>query len=793
MPKRPVSTYRLQIRAELDLAAAAQLTPYLRDLGADWAYLSPLLTATAGSDHGYDVVDPSRVDPARGGEEGLETFSKAARAAGLGILVDIVPNHMGVADAAQNPWWWDLLRRGRESRYAAAFDVEWEFGGGRVRLPVLGSPFEQAADAGELRVEGDELRYFHHRFPLAEGSVSAGERAVLAKHPGDGLTIRAVHERQHYELMHWQREASELNYRRFFTVSSLAGIRVEDPAVFDEAHAEVVRWVRSGLVDGLRIDHPDGLADPVGYLDRLAEHTGGAYVLVEKILEHGERLPQYWETDGTTGYDAMGEIDRVFVDPAGETTLDALDEDLRGSAVPAWQDLIHDTKRVIADTALRAEVLRLDRLLDAPVDQSDDAIAELLACFPVYRSYLPDGAGHLARAADDAKRRRPELTEAIDHVLARLADPRHPMAIRFQQTSGMVMAKGVEDTAFYRYTRLGSLTEVGGDPSVFALDVAGFHDAQERRLAERPAAMTALSTHDTKRGEDVRARIAVLAELPGEWAEFLRSVRDAVTTGHGPFDNLLWQAIVGAWPASRERLHAYAEKAAREAGEATGWLAPEASFEAKMHAVVDAAFDDPRVAERLASFVASIEQFGWSNSLGAKLIQLTAPGVPDVYQGSELWEQSLVDPDNRRLIDFAERRELLGRIDGGWLPDIDASAAAKLLVTSRALRLRRDRPDLFTRYLPMTVTGDARDHVIAFDRGGVVAVATRLPARLARRAAATGSAWGDTVLLRHAGPTVDVLTGRVFEGHQLPVARLLERYPVALLAPLDAYPGRQAS
>jgi (1->4)-alpha-D-glucan 1-alpha-D-glucosylmutase len=484
----------------------------------------------------------------------------------------------------------------------------------------------------------------------------------------------------------------------------------------------------------------------------------------------------------------MGEIDRVFVDPAGEDALDDLDEELRGERAAPWPDLIHDTKRTIADTILRSEVLRLDRLLDAPMEGSADAIAELLTCFPVYRSYLPDGAGHLEQAAGDARRRRPELRAAIDHVLARLSDPSHPMAVRFQQTSGMVMAKGVEDTAFYRHTRLGSLTEVGGDPSVFALDVEGFHDAQARRLAEWPGAMTALSTHDTKRGEDVRARIAVLAELPGEWAAFVASMRQSVTSGHGPFDSLLWQAIVGAWPASRERLHAYAEKAAREAGEATGWLAPEPAFEARMHAVVDAAFDDPRVSERLAAFVSSIEQFGWSNSLGAKLLQLTAPGVPDVYQGSELWEQSLVDPDNRRAVDFSERREMLARLDGGWLPRVDASGAAKLLVTSRALRLRRDRPELFSRYVPMTVTGEAADHLVAFDRGGVVAVATRLPASLAARRTTTGSSWGDTLLLRHAGPTMDVLTGSIFEGHQLPIARLLDRYPVALLAPVDAHP-----
>ncbi|HWI32264.1 MAG TPA: malto-oligosyltrehalose synthase [Microbacterium sp.] len=781
MTRRPASTYRLQIRQAFDLDKAAEVVPYLRDLGVDWAYLSPLLAATEGSDHGYDVVDASRVDDARGGPEGLERFAAAARAAGLGILIDIVPNHMGVADAAQNPWWWDLLAKGRASRYAAAFDVDWDFGGGRIRLPVLGTGFERAVDAGELRIEGDELHYFDHRFPLAAGSVTAGERAALSVAPVDGQAIRAVHDRQHYELMEWRRESADLNYRRFFAVSSLAGIRVEDPEVFGEAHAEILRWMRSGLADGLRIDHPDGLADPVGYLDRLAEATGGAYVLVEKILEHGEVLPQYWATDGTTGYDAMGEIDRVFVDPAGKTGLDRVDAAARGGSALVWADLIHDTKRGITDSILRSEVLRLDRLLDEPVDASADAIAELLTCFPVYRSYLPDGREHLDHAVADARRRRPDLAAAIDHIAVRLADPAHPMAVRFQQTSGMVMAKGVEDTAFYRYTRLGTLTEVGGDPTQFALEVADFHDAQQRRLASRPHAMTSLSTHDTKRGEDVRARISVLAELPEEWAEFLRAVSAIASSGHGAFDNLLWQAIVGAWPASRKRLHAYAEKAAREAGEATTWLAPDPAFEQRMHAVVDAAFDDEGVTGALAAFAGSIERFGWSNSLGAKLLQLTGPGVPDVYQGSELWERSLVDPDNRRPVDFDERRRLLERVDAGWLPSVDATGAAKLLVTSRALRLRRDRPELFTRYLPMTVTGRVSSHAIAVDRGGVVAVATRLPAGLAAR-----GGWGDTLLLRRARPAVDVLTGHVFEGREVPLAELLARYPVALLAPIDA-------
>ncbi len=782
--RHPVSTYRLQIREAFDLDAAAAVVPYLADLGTDWAYLSPLLKASEGSDHGYDVVDPSLVDPSRGGSGGLERFARTAREGGLGILIDIVPNHMGVADAAQNPWWWDLLASGQSSRYADAFDVDWAFGAGKVRLPVLGQPLDDVIAAGELRVEisGDagQLRYFDHRFPLASGSISAQETGEI--NGGSDQTLRTVLDRQHYELMHWRREGADLNYRRFFAVSSLAGIRVEDPAVFDESHAEVLRWLREGLADGLRVDHPDGLADPVGYLDALAHATGGAYVLVEKILEHGEVLPQYWRTDGTTGYDALGDIDRVLTDPEGRAALDGLDASLRAASElddgQDWSDLIHDTKRSIADTILRSEVLRLERLLPSPIDGAADAIAELLTCFPVYRSYLPDGIEHLEHATADATARRPELTATIERIAALLADPAEPIAVRFQQTSGMVMAKGVEDTAFYRYSRLGSLTEVGADPSVFALEVGDFHTAQALRLAERPHAMTALSTHDTKRGEDVRARIAVISEVPQEWADFLRDVRGVVSSGHGPFDNLLWQAVVGAWPASRERLHAYAEKASREAGEATGWLEPDERFEQRMHAVIDAAFDDPRVSARLDAFVASVSASGWSNSLSAKLIQLTAPGVPDVYQGSELWETSLVDPDNRRHVDFDERRRLLRQLDSGVLPQIDATGAAKLLVTSRALRLRRDHGELFSTYQPMSVVGPAAAHVIAFDRGGAVTVATRLPAGLARRGA---DPWAGTVLLRPDARAVDVLTGRSFTGRQVALGSLLERYPVALL------------
>ncbi len=767
----PASTYRLQIRESFELNAAARIAGYIHDLGADWLYLSPILKAEEGSDHGYDVVDHSLVDPARGGREGLDAASAAARTLGLGVLVDIVPNHVGMATPKQSVWWWDLLAHGRQSRYAEAFDVDWEFGGGRVRIPVLGDEPDP-----ELQIIDGQLAYYDNRFPIAPGTAD------------DGASAAEVHSRQNYELMNWRRADAELNYRRFFAVNTLAGIRVETPWVFDESHAEIIRWITSGLADGLRVDHPDGLADPTGYLDALAAATDGAYVLVEKILEGDEQLPTSWATSGTTGYDALADVDRVLVDPAGRLALDALDSALRDSTEPiSWTRLIHGTKRAIADGILRSEVLRLERELGRtephqtePDEQTADALAELLACFPVYRSYLPLGIEHLHEAVRLAKEYRPGLAKRIDELLPTLSDSSHPAAIRFQQTSGMVMAKGVEDTAFYRYTRLGSLTEVGADPSEFSIGIGEFHRRQQLRQASFPLSLTTLSTHDTKRGEDVRARITVLAEIPTEWAAALGELRDAVPLGDGPLESLLWEAIIGAWPASRERLHSYAEKAAREAGNSTKWTAPSEEFEARMHRLVDSAFDDEHVVGILERVLDAVRQPGWSNSLAAKVIQLTAPGVPDVYQGSELWETSLVDPDNRRPVDFDERRLYLAAIDAGAHPPIDESGAAKLLVTSRALRLRRDRPELFSRYAAIEAYGSAAKHVVAFDRGAALTVATRLPVGLAR-----AGGWGDTTVIAAGRPLTDVFTGRTFEGGTLLISEVLERYPVALLIPSE--------
>lgn len=817
----PASTYRLQITPDFDLDAAAQQVVRLRSLGADWVYLSPVLRSVGGSDHGYDVADPTEVDPARGGREAFDRFCRAAHEAGLGVLVDIVPNHQGVAAPEENPWWWSLLREGRDSEHAAAFDVDWAAFEDRVMIPVLGDDTaedgtpvpgqaEQALDQLEIGLRDGEpvLSYFENLYPLAPGTVSLDSDGAATE------SAREVHERQHYRLVNWRRGDAALNYRRFFTIATLAGVRVEDPEVFASSHVEIRRWIEEGLVDGLRIDHPDGLRDPGQYLARLAELTGGRYTLVEKILEPGELLPREWLeagiTQGTTGYDALGVIDRLLVDPSGAYQLTTLDSSLRqGSSEPRaqendWARMIHGTKRDVVDGSLHAEVERLAREAAGEPSVSGldhallvDALSEILACFDVYRTYLPWGGEHLEAALDAAAGARPDLADpirALGPVLGLGAADESELtaaARRFQQSSGMVMAKGVEDAAFYRYSRLSSLTEVGGDPSIFSTTPDQAHEEFARRQRDEPLAMTALSTHDTKRSESVRARISVLAETASEWASAVASIqREARRAGVGPLAdrtlaNLVLQAMVGAWPISRERAVDYALKAAREAGTATAWVDGDEGFERDLVALIDLVLTDPGVRGIVEGVVRRIETPGWSNALSQKLIQLTMPGVPDVYQGSEQWAPALVDPDNRRPVDHAEIGRRLARIDdrrddpavprAHSVPGLDETADAKLLVTSRALRLRRDRAELFTGYEALSARGPQADHLFAFDRGGVVSAATRLPIGLAR-----AGGWGDTVLELPAGRWTDALTGGRFSG-TVPLRELLDLLPVALL------------
>jgi (1->4)-alpha-D-glucan 1-alpha-D-glucosylmutase len=754
---RPSSSYRLQVRASFDLYAAADVCDYLADLGVGAAYLSPLLPSAKGSDHGYDVIAFDSVDPQRGGVDGWTRFLAAARARLLEVVVDIVPNHAGVSVPADNRAWWDVLQLGPQSLFARWFDIDWSRG--RLLLPVLGDDFTD----DQLEVVGDELRYFEHRFPLAVGTG-----------PREGETAADVHARQHYQLVNWRRADTDQNYRRFFAVTTLAGLRVEDDEVFDATHAEIARWVRDDHICGLRVDHPDGLADPLHYLTRLRKLLGDdGWLLVEKILEPGEPLAERWPVDGTTGYDALTEVGGVFLDAGAEPVVDALYRQLTGDERSA-EEHVQAGKRQATETILQAEVSRLGRL--APdVAHVEDALRELLVEFPVYRSYMPDGGEYLTAALESARAARPDLEAAYAALEPRLRDPDDALCVRFQQTSGAVMAKGVEDTAFYRYTRFIALNEVGGSPGHFGLTPDAFHQAQWQRQRSAPTGMTTLSTHDTKRGEDVRARLAVLSELLTEWGQLAGSLMTAAPLPDRPFAYLLWQTFVGAGLVERERMHAYAEKAMREAATSTTWTDPDQEFEAAVHALVDRAYDDPAVHEPLAAFVDRVTPYGWTNALGQKLVQLTMPGIPDVYQGTELWEDSLVDPDNRRPVDFQARRTLLDQLDAANdPPPVDAGGAAKLWVVSRALRLRRDWPDLFSGYAPVLANGPAQQHLVAFDRGGAITVATRLPVGLER-----DGGWRDTTL-ELGSQVTDVITGRRF-GAESAVADLLDTDPVALL------------
>ncbi len=739
----PASTYRVQLRPEFTFADASNLVDYLRLLGAGALYASPVLDAVTGSTHGYDVVDPTRARPELGGDAAFLALADTLQNAELGFVVDIVPNHMSVADPPANAWWWDVLRHGQAAEHAHYFDIDWSRG--RLLLPVLGS----ADDLAELAVEGDELRYYDHRFPIAPGTA--------------GGSPREVHDRQHYELVDWRRGNAELNYRRFFDITTLAAIRVEAQDVFHATHQTVLRWVAGGHVTGLRVDHPDGLADPGGYVRRLHAAAPGAWLVVEKILQPGERLPASWPVDGTTGYDSLREVCGVFVDPAGERPFTDLADSL--GVDTDFVEVTQRSRQLVTDTILVAEVRRIAALLKGVEPAAARAaVADTMIAFPVYRSYLPEGEAHWAEAVGDAE-------------LDRQVRAGGELATRIQQTSGMVVAKGTEDTAFYRYTRFVALNEVGGSPDRFGVRVDDFHALAAERESASPTAMTTLSTHDTKRSEDVRARLAVLAELPAEFATAL--TRWSSTHGiEEPALNLLaWQSLVGAWPVSSDRMRAYLDKAAKEAKIRTSWTEHDEPFEQAVAAWPDRVLAD--LTDDVADFVARIKDPGWSNALGQKLVQLTAPGVPDVYQGSELWDLSLVDPDNRRPVDYQIRRGLLERIANGWLPPVDDTGAAKLLVVHKALTLRRERPELFGGYHPLTADGPAADHALAFARTDLVTVATRLPVGLA----ASGG-WRDTVLALPPGVWTDVLTGARFD--TVPrLAGLLARYPVALLVRAD--------
>ncbi|MGA5472163.1 malto-oligosyltrehalose synthase [Streptomyces arboris] len=786
----PTATYRLQLQPDFPFPAAEKAVPYLAALGVSHLHLSPVLEAVPGSRHGYDVVDHSRVREELGGEEGLRSLAATAREHGLGLVLDIVPNHMA-AVPRHNRQLWEVLREGRASPYARWFDIDWAAGGDKVLLPVLAGPLGEQLDAFTVDVGAEVLRYGEQEFPLRAGTAD--------------LPLPELLDAQHYRLAWWRLARTELNYRRFFTVSELIGVRVEHPEVFDATHGKVLELLRDGVLDGLRIDHPDGLADPAAYLRQLNEATGGRWTVVEKILTGDEPLPPGWAVAGTTGYDALHRIDGLFTDPAGAAELLGRYREFAGPPGDRggyWKATVRRAAYRVATHELASETAWLTRLATS-VCSADPAlrdhapwalrtaIRELLVRVPVYRPYvtagvpptriaeetLPDDAVRDAKAVFSV----PEEATAVDVVrdlaLGRLGDGEEQASFcaRFAQTASALHAKSVEDTAFYRYVPLISATEVGGDPGQPAVTVDAFHAFAARIARDWPATGTVLTTHDTKRSADVRARIAVLSECPERWAGLVAELT-GVTPVAAPDPQLAWQAwqsSYGCAPLPAEELGARLEpallKAVREAGLFTSWTEPDAAYE---RAVTDFVAAGPGSASGAArqlvtGFAESLAPHVRANVLGAALVQLTMPGVPDLYQGTESEYLALVDPDNRSPF----RRP-------------EGPAEEKQEVTAAALGLRRELPEVFGEsgtYVPVEARGAAAGHVVAFSRSGEVVVAvTRLSLRLAE-----DGGWRDTVVeLPDGGPWRDALNregGREFAGGAVAAGELFGERPVALL------------
>ena len=778
------STYRLQLHADFGFADAAAIVPYLGRLGISHVYLSPVLQAAPGSMHGYDVVDHTRISVELGGRHGLEALSQAAHDHGLGLVVDVVPNHMAVpAPEFLNRPLWETLRLGRDGPGAHWFDVDWDHGDGRIGLPLLGAPLEDVLAAGELHLDDHEgepaLRYFDHRFPISPGSRANDLEALLAA--------------QHYTLASWREKDDVLNYRRFFDVDTLIAIRVELDDVFDATHAVLLELYRSGVVDGFRIDHPDGLADPQAYLERLRDATGGAWVVVEKILAPAEELHGAWPCSGTTGYDATRAIQAAIVPPVGPE----LDERWRATGgEPSLERVEVEAKSLVVRSLFEPEVRRLARAAVAAAANglqraaTEEALRELLAHVAVYRAYLRPGLPAELRELERIERMtalathaRPDLADTFAQLERLLGDTAPASAagrdllVRFQQVCGPVMAKGIEDTTFYRWHRMIALDEVGGDPrSLDAPDDGHLHAWAEAQTARFPQGMTTLSTHDTKRSEDVRARLLAVAEDIDGWDAAWAAVRAhaAEYRVDEPTAYLLFQTLLGAWPLELERLVAYMEKAINESKQFTSWNDPDARYEVRV-ADFAARCLDGDIAQTFARVLEANEPTIRATTLGSKLLQLTLPGVPDVYQGNEIVAPSLVDPDNRRPVDYALRRALLDA-PAGIMPS--SLSAQKLRVTTRALHLRRERPAWFRAGASYEPIVSSSPHALGFVRASSVAtVVTRWPGLLAR------SGWNDHVVSLSPGVWDDVLTGasRVIEDGSAPCAALLADLPVALL------------
>ena len=834
------ATMRLQFHKGFTFAEAEALVPYLARLGVSHVYASPITTARPGSMHGYDVIDPTRVNPELGGEEGLRRLVAALRAAGLGLIVDIVPNHMAIGHA--NAWWFDVLKHGQASRYAPYFDIDWsaedEALRGKVLLPVLGRPLRDVLAAGEITLarESDGLvaRYFEQRFPIA--GQDAGE-----------TDLKTLLARQHYRLAWWRVANDEINWRRFFDINELAGLRMEHAPAFEDVHALVLRLYADGLIDGVRIDHIDGLADPAGYcvalrrrLDALAGQKSvvRAYLVVEKILLRGETLPDSWECDGTSGYDFMNEVSAVQHDARGEGRLGTLWESLSGRSADFAPEEQEARREIIArsfSAQLEACTATFHRLARAAATELSRAalrraLIELLAHLPIYRTYATSGErpardrSFVAQAAAAAKTTALSTDRAvIDRLSWWLTEPADPSFVavqeraltQFQQLSAPIAAKAVEDTAFYRYGRLLSRNDVGFDVTRFGDSSADFHANMRRRHDSFPHAMLATATHDHKRGEGVRARLAVLSECADEWANLvtrwivqcrpLRRELDGALIPRASDVAMLLQMVVGAWPPEldvhdengravfAERLAQWQEKALREAKLVTDWAVPNEAYEAAARRLATSLVAEdaiPELQTEIFAFIERVAAAGAVNALAQTLLKLTVPGIPDIYQGAELWDFSLVDPDNRRPVDFALHA---AGLDASPMEDLARtwrSGRIKQALIAQTLALRRSKPKHFAdgSYEPLQVSGRLADHVIAFARRLGPDTAITVVPRIAstflvrREIGFKPDAWEDTAVRLQSDQTLtSVFDRQVFSQAHVSVAQLFGRFPFALL------------
>jgi (1->4)-alpha-D-glucan 1-alpha-D-glucosylmutase len=832
----PRSTYRLQLRGGMDFAKAGELVPYLAHLGVSHLYLSPPFQAVPDSTHGYDVVDANRLDEGLGGRAGFEALARAAREHGLSILLDIVPNHMGVGQ--DNPWWWDVLKHGRDSRYARFFDIDFDRDpDGKLVVPVLGGPLDEVMGRGEIALDRSDpsgeptLRYFDERFPVSP-------RSRLPEGEPDPAALRRLVDEQPYRLLFWKEGTQQRNYRRFFNIDQLGGLRVEDEEVFEESHKLILDLVARDLVQGLRIDHVDGLTDPLAYLERLQHRCAEVrpdrtpfYVVVEKILVGDEQLREDWPVAGTTGYEFMNEVLGVLVDRPGLERLEALAGEFTGERV-GYRDTLRTAKGEVLEKLFAGELSvlsqRAARVLAVPEDAASAALRAFLIAFPVYRTYgstgpwRPADAGILERVfAEAGEGADPSAQGALARLERLMATPpegeARTLVLGLQQLSGPLMAKAAEDTAFYRHARLLAMNEVGGEPDAHGLEPEAFHRLAAHRLERWPGNLLATATHDTKRGEDARMRLATLSELPEEWADAVRRwrqlnapLRQGSARVHPKDEYMLYQSLLGAWPAGlspedgaalgtlRERLEGWLRKALREGKERSDWNAPDESYEAAAQGFLTALLDPARswpFLDAFGSFANRIAPIGAANSLVQLALKLTAPGVPDIYQGTELWDLSLVDPDNRRPVDFEARRRLLD--DATPPADLarswpDGAVKARLLALGLAARQRH--PDLFAKgtYQPLPLEGATSDHALAFARCHgdailLVVLGRRMAGLVDAELRIATEAWADGGVALpeawHSHIFENLLDGKpaTLAAGRLRLADLLADLPVALL------------